>query len=195
MKVMMRALLLIAVGLAAVSTFAQTNAQTKTVTNASLEKFRAERVQGDRDLRENYERLGFSSPEERDRRLEAWNRENQQLVDKWEQQLRDQQNASALADQSAAIDRLGQSMQQNATPRYDPNYNSTQTWGYGGYNDGFGYYGIPYPYPNRPGYYPNRNRYNPYGYPPIYPPSGSVSGGMYWPAPTPARPYYRRPRR
>ena len=39
-------------------------AQTKTVTNADLEKFRQKRLQAEREYRENYERLGFPSPEE-----------------------------------------------------------------------------------------------------------------------------------
>ena len=39
-------------------------AQTKTITNNSLEKFRQKRLQAERDYRENYERLGFPSPEE-----------------------------------------------------------------------------------------------------------------------------------
>lgn len=39
-------------------------AQTKTVTNHDLEKFRQKRVSAERDLRENYVKLGFPSPEE-----------------------------------------------------------------------------------------------------------------------------------
>jgi len=43
------------------------NAQTDTVTNRDLEKYRTERLKAEADLRENYERLGFASPEERAR--------------------------------------------------------------------------------------------------------------------------------
>ena len=39
-------------------------AQTKTVTNADLSKYSQERVKAEKDLRENYAKLGFSSPEE-----------------------------------------------------------------------------------------------------------------------------------
>ncbi len=39
-------------------------AQTKTVTNADLEKFRQKRLQAEREYRQNYEKLGFPSPEE-----------------------------------------------------------------------------------------------------------------------------------
>jgi hypothetical protein len=197
MKVMLRALLLIAVGLSAVAVFAQT----KTVTNATLKKFSDERVQADKDLRQNYEQLGFSSPEERERRLEGWKRENQELVDKWEQEQMARQNAEALADQGSAIDRLSQSLQtanpgynQGYNQGYNPGYNTNEYWGYGGYIDPSGNYGLRFP--GRPGYYPNGYPYERYGYDPYYnPPSGTVSGGMYWPGPSPGRPpVYYRPR-
>lgn len=41
--------------------FAQT---AKTITNADLEKYRQERLQAEKELRENYAELGFLSPEE-----------------------------------------------------------------------------------------------------------------------------------
>lgn len=40
------------------------HAQTKVVTNADLERYRTERLKAERELRENYTRLGFASPEE-----------------------------------------------------------------------------------------------------------------------------------
>lgn len=43
-------------------------AQTKTVTNKDLEKFRQTRLQAERDYRENYAKLGFPSPEELERK-------------------------------------------------------------------------------------------------------------------------------
>lgn len=45
-------------------------AQSKTVTNMDLEKYRDERVKGEAHLRENYAKMGFSSPEERAKRNE-----------------------------------------------------------------------------------------------------------------------------
>lgn len=45
-------------------------AQTKTVTNAELEKFRQKRVQAEKDYRENYAKMGFPSPEDLDRQIE-----------------------------------------------------------------------------------------------------------------------------
>lgn len=40
------------------------DAQTDTVTNRDLEKYQAERLKAEADMRENYKRLGFPSPEE-----------------------------------------------------------------------------------------------------------------------------------
>ena len=50
------------ISLAAVGT-----AQVKTVTNSTLQKFTQKRLAAERDYRENYERMGFPSPEELDR--------------------------------------------------------------------------------------------------------------------------------
>ena len=41
--------------------------QGKTVTNLDLETYKRDRIKAETDLRENYAKLGFSSPEERDR--------------------------------------------------------------------------------------------------------------------------------
>jgi hypothetical protein len=46
------------------------SAQNRTVTNESLEKYRQKRVAAERELRENYERLGFPSPEELEKQIE-----------------------------------------------------------------------------------------------------------------------------
>lgn len=45
-------------------------AQTRTVTNSDLEKFRQERLAAEKDLRDNYEKLGFPSPEELEKQIE-----------------------------------------------------------------------------------------------------------------------------
>lgn len=39
-------------------------AQKKVVTNADLERYKTERLKAEKDLRENYARLGFASPDE-----------------------------------------------------------------------------------------------------------------------------------
>jgi len=55
-------------------------AQAKTVTNTDLEKYKSERVKGETDLRENYARLGFASPEELARRNEQSAKETAELA-------------------------------------------------------------------------------------------------------------------
>lgn len=54
--------ILFSIFLTATVVLAQTS--TKTITNADLEKYRQERLQGEKELRENYRELGFLSPEE-----------------------------------------------------------------------------------------------------------------------------------
>src|SRR5687768_3991702 len=51
----------------------------QTVTNAQLEKYRQQRLNAERDYRENYERLGLSSPEELDRRREESRAQTEEL--------------------------------------------------------------------------------------------------------------------
>lgn len=54
-------------------------AQTKTVTNGDLEKFKQKRLKAEKDYRENYEKLGFPSPEELERQSEQSKRELAEL--------------------------------------------------------------------------------------------------------------------
>jgi len=59
---------------------ASASAQTRTVTNDDLEKFRQKRVAAERDLRENYERLGFPSPAELEKQIEQSRVERSELA-------------------------------------------------------------------------------------------------------------------
>lgn len=64
-KIMKRGLLFFVVlMIGGISVFAQT----KTVTNADLEKFRAERLRVEKEYRENYAKWGMPSPEELEKR-------------------------------------------------------------------------------------------------------------------------------
>lgn len=54
----------------------------RTITNADLETYRAERLEAERELRENYNELGFESPEVRAERLEAEARERAELAER-----------------------------------------------------------------------------------------------------------------
>ena len=53
--------------------------QTKSVTNAELEKFRQKRIQAEKDYRENYAKMGFPSPEELERQIEKSRVERDEL--------------------------------------------------------------------------------------------------------------------
>jgi hypothetical protein len=66
----------IAVGLVS----AQTRRGTKTITNADLEKYRQKRLQSEREYRDNYEKLGFPSPEELQRQRELSRASNEQSI-------------------------------------------------------------------------------------------------------------------
>jgi hypothetical protein len=73
-------------------------AQTLEITNADLEKFRAKRLAAEKELRENYAKLGFPSPEERERQAEKEEKARTELVDK----LR----ADRLARERVEVERL-----------------------------------------------------------------------------------------
>ncbi len=55
------------------------NAQRRTITNADLEKYRIERLNAEREYRENHARLGLPSPEELAKRSEASLKESMEL--------------------------------------------------------------------------------------------------------------------
>jgi hypothetical protein len=61
-------------------------AQSKTITNADLAKFTQQRLQAEKDLRENYRELGFPSPEE----LERQNDESSRMRAELAQRLREE---------------------------------------------------------------------------------------------------------
>lgn len=119
---------------AAVSAFAQT----KTVTNADLEKFRKERVESEKNLRAEYARKGFPTPEQ----IEAENEQRRARMEQYSEQLRNQRlqtengilaQANALRTQIASID-----AQINYLRRIGGSYNNQSFVYSGGY--------IPYGY-------------------------------------------------
>jgi hypothetical protein len=133
-------------------------AQTRTITNFELEKYRQQRVQAEKDLRENYEKLGFSSPEERAKRDEAERLENQQLAERLERERLEREMAEAAAKRAAA----------NAQQTF---YQSEPV--YPEYGGGFFYSS------------PGRNRFRG-GFRQRLP-SGYFAGGAFWPSPSPVR--------
>lgn len=148
-------LMLCILTLAAVSAFAQT----KTVTNFELEKYRQQRVQAVKDLNENYKELGFASPEERAKRLEAWKKESSELSGRLEMERIARENAEAVTEQAAVQQRYYQSTQ----PEY-PLYNDGLIYNYGNSN------GYSSRFSNR---VPRQ--------------SGYFAGGAFWPGPSTVR--------
>ncbi len=73
--------------------------QTKTVTNFDLEKYAAERVKAEKNLRENYARLGFASPEEMARRNAADAKEREELSARLRQERLERERAAAEVEQ------------------------------------------------------------------------------------------------
>ena len=119
-----------------------------TVTNADLEKFRAQRLAADRDYRENYDKMGFPSPEElaaqRDRDLEIQIGLSDQLRQARIERERIQVERDALALESARLD-------EDRMAREAAAAESQNEYTIGIYSSGYGYgYGYGYP----------RGRYN-----------------------------------
>lgn len=95
--------------------------QTKTVTNFDLEKYAAERVKAERDLRENYKQLGFASPEEMARRSASDAKEREELSArlKRERVERERADAEREANARAAAAYYNYLRSQQATPQVD----------------------------------------------------------------------------
>jgi len=112
---------LVCLGLAGV-----VSAQTRTVTNMDLEKYRQQRIQADRDYQENYERLGMPSPEEIDRRMEEKHAAMEQLSDKFRTERLESERIAAEQQQAAAVISAGTSVDSNYyVPQNDGWYYST----------------------------------------------------------------------
>ncbi|MFM9904854.1 MAG: hypothetical protein ACKVQJ_09830 [Pyrinomonadaceae bacterium] len=131
-------------------------AQGKTVTNDDLSKYKQERVKAEAELRNNYAKLGFPSPEERERRNAESAKESVELSarlrnERLERERIDAQNA-ANAQYYAALLRAVQ--QQNTVEHYSPSY--------------FG------------GYYNSWWRPRPIGRV-VYQQPGYFAGGQFWP--------------
>ena len=96
-------------------------AQNRTVTNADLEKHRQKRVEAQREYRENYERLGFPSPEELERQIEQSRVERSDLAARLraENLEREQLNLERQRTENEARGRNYQTQNQNYSPRSD----------------------------------------------------------------------------
>ena len=98
-------------------------AQTRTVTNADLEKFRQARVKAERDYRENYKRLGMPSPEELDRREAERKRETAELSARLRAEQFERAQFDAVRQQYESVQRQNfYSNQLNNQPNYIRDY-------------------------------------------------------------------------
>jgi hypothetical protein len=145
----MKVRLLFILTLISITAFSAAAQQRRAVTNDNLEKYRQKRVAAERDLRENYERLGFPSPEELDRQIEQSRAERSELAER----LR----AENLERERLNLDR--QIAESEAQQRRSDYLSSPNKDFYGGANDFFfnyGYAPFSYNFPNfgYPNYYP-----------------------------------------
>src|SRR5688572_18017273 len=107
--------------------------QTKTVTNADLEKYRQTRLESERQLKEKYAELGFPSPEQ----LEKQKAERRREMEQYSDELRQRRIQREI---------IAQTSEQIAQRVAELNYLSDQGV-FGGqafvYSYGFPFYGYP----------------------------------------------------
>ncbi len=153
----MKTRILLFIGLIFIAANAAT-AQKRVVTNEDLEKYRQKRVAAERDLRENYERLGFPSPEDRQKQIEQSNAERSALSARLEVEnaRREQLN---LERENAVNERQNRNTQRQtqSNQNYSGDYFSNS--GYSSFGSGgflsFPNYGGFYNRGNRGGFYGN----------------------------------------
>lgn len=124
-------------------------AQNKTVTNSDLEKFRQKRLEAARDYRENYEKLGFPSPEELERQIEQDKKERSELAGQLRRESIERAKTAkeeAFLQAQIEILRSQSAVQnypngQNGNGFYSTGYLGSQPfYGYQNYNYSSGYY-------------------------------------------------------
>lgn len=134
-------LILVAAGAAS----AQTKAA-RTITNDDLEKFRQSRLQAEKDLRENYAKLGFPSPEEMRQTEEQASAERERLSEKLRserlarEQIQLEQDYLRAQTSTANVVYI----QETSGGYYRPVYFGAyyhRYYGSGGYLPGGGYFG------------------------------------------------------
>jgi hypothetical protein len=136
-------------------------AQTRTVTNNDLSQYREARLKAERDLRENYAKLGFPSPEELARR----NAESARLDAELAERLRaDERERARIHAERAAVSRYAESLRQaNQTIVVNPGGYPVYYWSYGRRYR----YDRPLRHYSQPGYF---------------------AGGQFWPTGSATRP-------
>jgi hypothetical protein len=120
---------------ASVSAFSQT----RTVTNEDLEKYRKERVESERKLKERYNEMGFPSPEELERRNAQRRAEMEQYSDQLRTERLESQNdliaeANNLRVQLASVDAQIDYLRRQGNGPYNQNFVYSYGYApYGGY--------------------------------------------------------------
>ncbi len=108
-------------------------AQGRAVTNADLAKYAEARLKAERNLRENYAKLGFSSPEERARRDAAEAKDRAELAARLRQERLEREQAAAevetLRNQQARYDAYVRSL--GYTSQQQDYYPGYVVYGYG----------------------------------------------------------------
>lgn len=144
--------------------------QSKSVTNADLDKFKEKRLNAEKHYRENYERLGLPSPEELDKRRIQDAKDREELSNRLRRERleREQIEAEQRAREKAYRSEI---RQYQILTEYVPAYG----YGSGYYSSGYGYgysYGRRYPraYPNGRFYRRQEYRATPVGIYPIQSP-------------------------
>lgn len=104
-------------------------AQTRSLTNADLEKYRQDRLKAEADYRASYARLGLSSPEELDRRREQSRIDTERLSAKLREERLERERIEARreADERYAADYYRSATVEVVTETNDPGY----FWSYG----------------------------------------------------------------
>jgi hypothetical protein len=99
-------------------------AQTKTVTNSDLEKFRQKRLEAERDYRENYAKLGFPSPQELEKQIAEDRRRLEELSARLQSERLERESLDAQNAQIYSLETQNPYLQnQNGNfPRYERNY-------------------------------------------------------------------------
>lgn len=149
-------------------------AQSQTVTNMDLEKYRQERLSAERDYRENYAKLGFPSPEELQKQEEQSRKETEELSAKLRTSRLERERLDAYRE--AEMNRaIAYNRQVQSSGYYDPGYYDPFYGGYSGYGGigGLGKFG------GRFGRH--RIRHHGFGYGGLQ--TGYYAGGQFWPTP------------
>ncbi len=149
--------------------FAGLSSAQRTVTNADLDKYKDKRVRAESDLRENYARLGFPSPDELERREAERAKIREDLANRLRQQDLEDARLLMQYQMAAAAARPQTIVVQTTDSGYQDGFVQYGGFGYSGYG------------------YGNRNRR---GFWPVQQQSGYFAGGQYWPTPSvvPQRP-------